>query len=274
MGKDPDCKTSGDGPAEFAAWRAPREEMNRTTENGSASNCLVETPMLNELAPPVGNALRGVPLPLRGGPIPLGGEPFALGGRVGEDRLADDAVAYYKDALPAHRTSLAAKTGNPRPIARRGRWWLVAWLLIAALFAGKAAWSPSAPRDSLPTVSAIIAKHPASQPIETIRVGQRVISQTVSAGRNRGQSSHGRLLRLRAEHRLPDGTGRPGLRGDSATTRLDPANGRACRRACPYRSPWGKWSSLADIRGTVIADEPCPRSSLAREGSCWRRRPT
>ena len=84
---------------------------------------------------------------------------------------------------------------------------------MACLFAGKAMFPPSAPGISSPnltTVSAVAEKQPASVRIEDIRVGQRVISQSVAGPRETQVDPRTwRMLRLRAENRWADGTDDP-----------------------------------------------------------------
>jgi hypothetical protein len=134
-------------------------------------------------SPSVGNALRGVP-----------------------NRTLSSRSRSASERVPVSRNTHAR-------IAHRGRWWLAAGLLVACFFAGKAMIRPSAshnPLRKVSTVSSVAEKQSASQRIETIRVGQRVVSQTVGASaETQVDPRTWRLLRIRADHRLPDGTDDP-----------------------------------------------------------------
>jgi hypothetical protein len=182
--------------------------------------------------PSVGNALRGVP----------------NGTLSSRSRSASERIPYKCDTRPR--------------IAGRGRWWLAACLLIAALFAGKAMFPPSAPRVSPPkvsTVSSVTAKQPASQPIETIHVGQRVISQTVGAfGETQVDPRTWRLLRLRAEYRWPDGTDDPVEIETLQPRDWIERNGARVGADVPMPFALVEIGLPADMRGKVIANEPCP----------------
>jgi hypothetical protein len=135
-------------------------------------------------------------------------------------------------------------------------------MLVACFFAGKALLPPCAPRPSAPkvsTASAVVAKRPASQAIETIRVGQRVISQTVGAsGETQVDPRTWRLLRLRAEYRWPDGTDDPVELEVLQPHDWIERNGAYVGARVPMPLPLGEMILPADMLGTVIADEPCP----------------
>jgi hypothetical protein len=228
---DPDCDTLGDGLREFVAWRAkaPATPVPSATLAGTvAMPSAPET--MNDYYPAADSD------------VPVG-----------------CALAHRTSARGATRT---AKTDNPMPVARRGRWWLAACLLVACFFAGKALLRPSAPPASAPkvsTASAVVAKRPASQPIETIRVGQRVIAQTPGAsGETQVDPRTWRLLRLRSQHRWPDGTDDP-LELDV----LQPPdwierNGAHVGAQVAMPLPQDEMLQRGELLGTVVADEPCP----------------
>ncbi|MGI6416369.1 MAG: polymorphic toxin-type HINT domain-containing protein [Thermoguttaceae bacterium] len=148
---------------------------------------------------------------------------------------------------------------------RRGRWWLIAGLLLAAVFAGRAYWEDT----SLPTVprssqAAAQGHAPASQPIETIRVGQRVVASMVgksnaeAAADAQVDPSSWRLLRLRAEDRWADGT--------LDVVRIETLQGPewiAAHRATvgakvPLPLDLQEMGLPGSLRAVVTANEPCP----------------
>jgi hypothetical protein len=90
---------------------------------------------------------------------------------------------------------------------RLGRWWLVACLLLAVMFAGKSLITPPASASFKPSPSANKTRHP-GRTIENIRVGQRVVTQDRdgSAERTAVDPATWRKVALRAEWRWTDGT--------------------------------------------------------------------
>jgi hypothetical protein len=146
--------------------------------------------------------------------------------------------------------------------ANQGRWWwLPACLLLSMLFAGRAMWHVG--RSEAPTASASAARPdaPNARNIEAIRVGQRV----VTANNGERQESKTavdpatwRLLRLHAEDRWADGT----LDTIEVET-LQPPEWIKSHKAqvgalVPLPLDLVEMGMSADLRATVVANEPCP----------------
>ncbi|MGI6416371.1 MAG: hypothetical protein ACOX1P_11940 [Thermoguttaceae bacterium] len=152
---------------------------------------------------------------------------------------------------------------------RRGRWWLAAWLLLAAIFSGRAYWEEASPAAApQPSQAAAQGDAPASQPIETIRVGQRVVASMV--GESHAEAANDtqvdpftwRLLRLRAEDRWADGK----LDVVQIET-LQPPEWIATHRATvgakvPLPLDLQQMGLPQSLQAEVTANEPC--SSLSR----------
>ncbi len=167
-------------------------------------------------------------------------------------------------AVPDRR-SHASRQAAVRPGMRRGRWWLAAWLLLAAVFAGRAYWgATSLPAAPQPRQAAAQGDAPASQPIETIRVGQRVVASVAgnsaaeAAADTQVDPSSWRLLRLRAEDRWADGT--------LDVVRIETLQGPewiAAHRATvgatvPLPLDLQEMGLPGSLRAVVTANEPCP----------------
>ncbi|MGI6416368.1 MAG: Hint domain-containing protein [Thermoguttaceae bacterium] len=175
------------------------------------------------------------------------------------------AVAFTIPRAVPDRRSHASRQALVRPGEQRGRWWLAASLVLAAVFAGRAYWGeaslPAAPQ---PRQAAAQGDAPASQPIETIRVGQRVVASM--AGRSNAEAaadtqvdpSVWRLLRLRAEDRWADGT--------LDVVRIETLQGPewiAAHRATvgatvPLPLDLQEMGLPGSLRAVVTANEPCP----------------
>jgi hypothetical protein len=158
-----------------------------------------------------------------------------------------------------------------RCTSRAGGLWLTFCLLLAAIFAVRAGLDSSPDGHPLQALAngaavAVEARAIGEQPIESIRVGQRVIAHNPlpdSSARTSDaevgvDAATWRLLRLRAEERWPDGT----LDVVEVET-LQPPEWVAAHRARP-----GAWVPLPldllemglpeTLRARVIANEPCP----------------
>jgi hypothetical protein len=158
-----------------------------------------------------------------------------------------------------------------RCTSRAGGLWLTFCLLLAAIFAVRAGLDSSPDGHPLQALAngaavAVEARAIGEQPIESIRVGQRVIAHNPlpdSSARTSDaevgvDAATWRLLRLRAEERWPDGT----LDVVEVET-LQPPEWVAAHRARP-----GAWVPLPldllemglpeTLRARVMANEPCP----------------
>ncbi|MGO8753386.1 MAG: putative toxin, partial [Thermoguttaceae bacterium] len=198
-------------------------------------------------------------------PNPIKSPPFVvplLGGSSPGFRL--------KPVLPPPTTSSRVRRRPSdayfAPTAlRRGRWWLGACLLIAAVFAGKALFGTSSfSAAALPKAVATHAHQSASQSIETIRVGERVVAHnpdpdsSVRTANLKVDPATWRFLRLQAEDRWPDGT----LDVFEVET-LQPAEWVEQHRAKPGATVPLPLDLLEmgvreDLPATVVANEPCP----------------
>ncbi len=174
------------------------------------------------------------------------------------------AASSIPRAVPDRR-SHASRQALVRPGERRGRWWLAACLLLAAVFAGRAYWEEaSLPAVPQPSQAAAQGDAPASQPIETIRVGQRVVASVAgkpaaeAAADTQVDPSSWRLLRLRAEDRWADGT--------LDVVRIETLQGPewiATHRATvgatvPLPLDLQEMGLPGSLRAVVTANEPCP----------------
>ncbi|MGI6416364.1 MAG: polymorphic toxin-type HINT domain-containing protein [Thermoguttaceae bacterium] len=170
-----------------------------------------------------------------------------------------------RTGLGADKAAPVSRLRRDLPGMQRSRWWLIAGLLLAAVFAGRAYWgATSLPAVAQPSQAAAQGDAPASQPIETIRVGQRVVawmagnSAAEAAADTQVDPSSWRLLRLRAEDRWADGT--------LDVVRIETLQGPewiAAHRATvgarvPLPLDLQEMGLPGSLRAVVTANEPCP----------------
>jgi RHS repeat-associated protein len=270
---DDDFGGSDDGPTDFACWRKDVDELVRDADK------------YDEMINGKTTFVESLPLLVRGARTAFGPESgFDAREKLNAAGIlqAPSSTQYHKSSRPARTESIRRKEAADSEVARRrmprprgakpafrgGRWWLAICLLIAALFAGKAVWLPSASIATLPhvsTVSSVAAKQPSSRSIELIRVGQRVIAgnpempDQASDSRSAVDPATWRLLRLHAEDRWPDGT----LDTIEVET-LQPStwikvHGARPGAVVPLPIDVVEMGMPASLRGKVAAVEPCPR---------------
>jgi len=87
-----------------------------------------------------------------------------------------------REGVPARRRKGSPGRGGGPPRARGGGWWLAICLLVAGVFAGRAMFGVSASAPSNSARTALSRSAPATTAIETIRVGQRVVTEPGDSG--------------------------------------------------------------------------------------------
>lgn len=145
-----------------------------------------------------------------------------------------------------------------------GRWWLAVWLTLACVFAGRGFFSPTAPVPTELNPASLSSPAPATQKIEDIRVGQRVVAENPdpeSSARTADlvvDPATWRLLRLRAEERWADGT----LDVIEIETLQSPEwieqHGAQAGAMVPPPLDLLEMGVPEDLRARVVANEPCP----------------
>jgi len=182
-------------------------------------------------------------LPQRNSPRPLAGEGQGVRGRGSAKRPSPSQV----------------------PSAQRGRWWPALCLLLAALFAGRSLSSSPSVSPAPSQKAAVSHGHqPASQAIETIRVGQRVVTsvpgdaQAGTGTETQVDPATWRLLRLRAEDRWADGT----LDVVEVETLQSPewiaAHDAVVGAQVPLPLDLQEMGLSESLRAEVTANAPCP----------------
>ena len=192
---------------------------------------------------------------------------------VGHDRAVTvvnlarraNSVAFTPSAAkPLTRRKARAGAVNARP-RHLGRWWLAGCLSLAALLLGGANFgSASAPSRR---ETGVASRRPASKSIETICVGQRVVTQDAGNWPARHAAPPStrqtwKKLVLLAETHWARRHARRHQRRNAPTARVDQAARRSHRRDRPAcRSIWSRWACRATLTRRSIAVEHCPEIS-------------
>jgi len=264
--QDFDFDGSDDGPRDLMNWR------NRIDVITCPADCHADATVPGDPATPsnVANSpstITGPACP----PLVVVARPKGASSEIPRPpaAAADNVFAGLAAAhsVRVSRGSRTAEFKKSKSIRRGGRLWLVACLLIAALFADKANWHPSAPRSTVPTASAVSvapAKQPPWRPIEAIRVGQRVIAGNPDLGDAASTEDTAvdratwRLVRLHGEDRWPDGT----LDTIEVETLQPPewieANHASPGASVPLPMDLVEMGMPGDLRARVEAVERCP----------------
>jgi len=199
--------------------------------------------------------------------------PCDVRGRILEEESAVALARKGGLARKDGRSSATTPFDRPRPTRRSaglfGKSWLVVCVLLAAFFGGRCFWklgeeATPASLSAAPVSQCASLGQLASQAIETVRVGQRVVAANPElAGSPRStltavDPSTWRLLRLRAVDTWPDGT----VDTIEVETLQPPEwiarHKAAVGAAVPLPLDLVEMGLSDDLRATVVANEPCP----------------
>ena len=188
-------------------------------------------------------------------------EPLATGAEWRLRAKRRTAAVAERRATPETRPMAAQRFVNAKPDGRRfGRWWLAGCLLLAALFGG-GMFGGSRQERPVP----VAARAPRSRTIETIRVGDRVVTRDAGAGGEWTETAVNpktwKKLRLLAVTHWGDGT-----RDDIHVETLQPPewikqHDVRIGATVPLPLDLVEMGLPRDLCATVIAVEHCPEIS-------------